>query len=276
MPRFYIISYNIIMVDTFYLEKNKNNFAEILGKYNYNFNNNDIVVGAVIGIENTGVLVDIGANISAYLPLDEISITDIKHPNEILTIGEIREFLILSSDLVRKKIIISIEKLEYLKAWEKIKQLNSENSTIYNVEFDNYNKGGMQVNLEGLKGFIPNSHLPKIFSSKFLPVKYIPIRFLEVDEKSNNLLLSSRAAFLQKQINNLELGQTVKGCVVDIKPFGVLINVLGIRSLLHISEISFKRIENLKQLFQVGDFIDVIVIYIDSKKQRVFLSSKYL
>ena len=268
MPRFYIISYNIIMVDTFYLEKSGNGLwgkTMILMIDNYDSFTYNIVQ----------YLAELKADVKVVRN-DEISITDIKHPNEILTIGEIREFLILSSDLVRKKIIISIEKLEYLKAWEKIKQLNSENSTIYNVEFDNYNKGGMQVNLEGLKGFIPNSHLPKIFSSKFLPVKYIPIRFLEVDEKSNNLLLSSRAAFLQKQINNLELGQTVKGCVVDIKPFGVLINVLGIRSLLHISEISFKRIENLKQLFQVGDFIDVIVIYIDSKKQRVFLSSKYL
>ena len=109
--------------DTFYLEKTKNNFAEILNKYNYKFNNNDIVAGTIIGIETDGVLVDIGATFAAYLPLSEISLTSINHPNEILNIGEIREFLILNSDLPNKKIIISIQKLAYIKAWEKIKQL---------------------------------------------------------------------------------------------------------------------------------------------------------
>ena len=264
------------MSSTFYLEKNKNNFAEILGKYNYDFNTNDIVAGTIVGIEDTGSIVDIGVNTTAYIPLSEISIKPISHPSEVFDLGEIREFVILSSDLLSKRVIISIKKLEYLRAWEKVKQLNNESATIYNAQFDKYNKGGMQINLEGLKGFIPNSHLPKRFSKINLSSLYVPIRFLEADQKSNNLLLSARSVFLHNQMSSLTVGETIQGCVVDIKPFGLLINIFGITSLLHISEISFKRVKDLNKLFEIGQSLDVVIIYIDFKKQRVSLSTKNL
>nr|YP_010196857.1 ribosomal protein S1 [Gracilaria cliftonii]UAD84661.1 ribosomal protein S1 [Gracilaria cliftonii] len=249
-------------------------FGAILIQYNYNLNPGDIIAGTIFHQEFEGFLVDVGVSIAGYLPLDEILLnSDNNVYNFTNLVNNTREFFILAYDKERKQLLLSIKRLDYIRAWKRIKQLESED-IILGLPIFNINKGGILTVLEGLQSFIPRSHLIIFTNYVFILKYFLPCKFLLVDEKNNKIILSHKLALLSLYSNLLKVGVFVYGQITQIKQYGIFITIYGIPALLHISEIGSKYIENIHHIFQIGNKIKVKIIHIDMKQARLSVSRR--
>ncbi|NKB18878.1 MAG: S1 RNA-binding domain-containing protein [Pseudanabaena sp. CRU_2_10] len=183
-------------------------FAALLDKYDYHFSPGDVVPGTVFSIEPRGALIDIGAKTAAYIPIQEMSINRVDAPEEVLQSNETREFFILTDENEDGQLTLSIRRIEYMRAWERVRQLQAEDATVRSGVFAT-NRGGALVRIEGLRGFIPGSHISTRKPKEELVGEDLPLKFLEVDEERNRLVLSHRRALVERKMNRLEVGEVV-------------------------------------------------------------------
>ena len=250
-------------------------FAALLDKYDYHFSPGDVVAGTVFSMEPRGALIDIGAKTAAYIPIQEMSINRVDDPTEVLQADETREFFILTDENEDGQLTLSIRRIEYMRAWERVRQLQQEDATVRSNVFAT-NRGGALVRIEGLRGFIPGSHISAREAKEDLVGEDLPLKFLEVDEERNRLVLSHRRALVERKMNGLEVGQVVVGSVRGIKPYGAFIDIGGVSGLLHISEISHDHIDTPHSVFNVNDELKVMIIDLDAERGRISLSTKQL
>ena len=250
-------------------------FAALLDKYEYHFSPGDVVAGTVFSMEPRGALIDIGAKTAAYIPIQEMSINRVDDPSEVLQADETREFFILTDENEDGQLTLSIRRIEYMRAWERVRQLQQEDATVRSNVFAT-NRGGALVRIEGLRGFIPGSHISAREAKEDLVGEDLPLKFLEVDEERNRLVLSHRRALVERKMNGLEVGQVVIGSVRGIKPYGAFIDIGGVSGLLHISEISHDHIDTPHSVFNVNDELKVMIIDLDAERGRISLSTKQL
>jgi small subunit ribosomal protein S1 len=253
----------------------RDDFAALLDRYDYHFSPGDIVPGTVFSIEPRGALIDIGAKTAAYIPIQEMSINRVENPEEILQSNETREFFILTDENEDGQLTLSIRRIEYMRAWERVRQLQSEDATVRSLVFA-INRGGALVRIEGLRGFIPGSHISTRKIKEDLVGEELPLKFLEVNEERNRLVLSHRRALVERKMNRLEVGEVVIGSVRGIKPYGAFIDIGGVSGLLHISEISHDHIDTPHSVFEVNQEIKVMIIDLDAERGRISLSTKQL
>lgn len=245
----------------------------MLLEYNYNPHLGDIVAGTIFSLESRGCLIDIGAHIAGYLPHEEISLYEktptigLKSYNQIT-----RDFFILAYQRNSQQILLSIKRLDYIRAWKRIKQLHAED-IILHAAIISINKGGVVIHIEGLQGFIPNSHLVQN-SLYYMKKKIIQCKLLIADEKNNKLILSNKRATLALAKDTVKMGLIVEGKVIAIKRYGVFIEINSIPALLHISEIGYKYIDNLDNLFKIGNHTRVKIIHIDMEQGRLSVTKK--
>nr|YP_009500397.1 ribosomal protein S1 [Gracilariopsis heteroclada]AXE43559.1 ribosomal protein S1 [Gracilariopsis heteroclada] len=251
-------------------------FGAILNHYDYSLHPGDIVAGTIFHKESRGFLVDIGAHVAGYLPIDEILLNSFnsydQYPLENF-VNDTREFFILAYDQQKQQLLLSIKRLDYIRAWKRIKQLESED-IILHLPISNFNKGGILTILEGLKSFIPKSHLISFVHDQGFVKNNIPCKLLFSDEKTNKLILSHKLAMLSIYSNVLKIGSTVYGEITQIKKYGIFISIYGIPALLHISEIGYKHIDNINCIFQIGKKIKVKIIHIDMHQGRISVSKR--
>lgn len=250
-------------------------FAALLDKYDYHFSPGDTVAGTVFSLEPRGALIDIGAKTAAYIPIQEMSINRVENPDEVLKADETREFFILTDENEDGQLTLSIRRIEYMRAWERVRQLQQEDATVRSEVFAT-NRGGALVRIEGLRGFIPGSHISTRKPKEDLVSEELPLKFLEVDEERNRLVLSHRRALVERKMNGLEVGEVVLGTVRGLKPYGAFIDIGGVSGLLHISEISHDHIDTPHSVFNVNDEIKVMIIDLDAERGRISLSTKQL
>ena len=250
-------------------------FAALLDKYDYHFSPGDIVAGTVFSLEPRGALIDIGAKTAAYIPIQEMSINRVDNPEEVLQSNETREFFILTDENEDGQLTLSIRRIEYMRAWERVRQLQAEDATVRSLVFAT-NRGGALVRIEGLRGFIPGSHISTRKPKEDLVGEELQLKFLEVDEDRNRLVLSHRRALVERKMNRLEVGEVVIGSVRGIKPYGAFIDIGGVSGLLHISEISHDHIDTPHSVFNVNDEVKVMIIDLDAERGRISLSTKQL
>nr|QCI04017.1 ribosomal protein S1 [Antithamnionella ternifolia] len=248
----------------------------ILKKYNYNLHPGDIVAGTIFNIEKKGFLVNIGDTIAGYLPIEEISLDFNNTKNTKFFTNTTREFFIVAYNTRKKQLILSIKRLEYIRAWKRIKQMHQEN-IIFNLQVENLNKGGIITYIEGLQGFIPNSHILQQKNNHINTLnKFLQCKLLITDEKNNQIILSNKSALLYISQHKFKIGEIVYGKIKKIKNYGVFIEIHNILALLHISEIGSQYINNLYQAFNIAEIIKVKIIHIDFKQGRLSLSRKNL
>lgn len=250
-------------------------FAALLDEYDYHFNPGDIVPGVVFSVEPRGALIDIGAKTAAYIPIQEMSINRVEEPSEVLQADETREFFILTDENEDGQLTLSIRRIEYMRAWERVRQLQAEDATVRSGVFAT-NRGGALVRIEGLRGFIPGSHISTRQPKEDLVAQELPLKFLEVDEERNRLVLSHRRALVERKMSGLKVGEVVVGSVRGIKPYGAFIDIGGVSGLLHISEISHDHIDTPSSVFDINDELKVMIIDLDAERGRISLSTKQL
>lgn len=106
--------------------------------------------------------------------------------------------------------------------------------------------------------------------------KFIKLKLLNVEEKSNNLILSHRRALISQASSNLIVGNIIEGIINQITPYGLFIKVGNLKGLVHISEINIKELEQISSQFKIGDTIKAVIIHVDKKQGRLSLSMKHL
>lgn len=246
------------------------NFATLLNKYKYKLNIGDITAGIIFSKEKRGFLVDIGEPIVAYLPIDEVSINKFRQTIPVLNIS--REFFILAYNKTSKQLIVSIKRLDYIRGWKRIKQIQDEDITS-NLYIEKINKGGLITSLEGIHGFIPNSHITDIKSKPKLLYDRLKCKILFINDKTNTIIFSNKRARLEELLSTIHIGQLINGIITQIQKYGLFIDIHGFTGLLHISEIGPDNLNNLK-IFYIGNILKVRIIHIDTKQGRLSVSRR--
>jgi len=250
-------------------------FAQALNQHDYGFQVGQTVRGKAFNYESEGAYIDIGGKSAAFLPASEASLKSLPDWSQAVPLQEEREFIVIRDQDAEGQVTLSIKRLETQALWERLLEMQSDQKTI-EVVVTGVNKGGVTVDVQGLRGFVPRSHLVERENLESLKGQVLPTSFLEVDPQQQKLVLSHRQASRTSQINNLEIGQLVEGKIVKIQPFGVFIDFAGGTGLLHIKQVSQQYIESLPAIFQVAEAIKAVIIDLDPSRGRVSLSTKVL
>lgn len=259
------------------MKKSQNTFKDILQKYKYELNSGDIVAGTIIHHEKCGFLVNIGTNISGYLPQEEVKTELGKNEKKhLMSLQTTRDFFLLAKNLYTQQYVLSIKRLNYIRAWKRIKQIYVED-IIFSLKIKHINKGGVIIYLEGIQGFIPKSHISEDnIKFKIDSNNKIKCKLLRVNENQNQLILSNKSANLALSKHKLKLGEIIYGKIIAIKSYGLFIKIYNINALLHNSEIILKKRLKLEQTLKIGLFIKVKIIYLNRKQGQVSVSIKNL
>jgi len=252
-------------------------FAKALDQENYQFEKGQIVRGKVFEYSTDGAYVDIGGKSAAFLPVNEISLKRISSSDlaEVLPLHEERDFLIVRDQNEEGQVTVSLKQLAVRQAWNKMTEIQEGGQSVQ-ARVTGINKGGVTVDVGGLRGFIPRSHLVERDNLESLLGQNLTTNFLEVNRETSKLVLSQRQATRSAAISQLVVGQLVEGKITGIKPFGVFIDLDGTTGLLHIKQVSQNFISSLDSLFHLGQVIKALIIDVDEGKGRISLSTRVL
>lgn len=256
-------------------------FEKLLNNYDYSFQKGDLVKGIVCSYDSAGVIVDIGAKTSAYVPVKE-AIVDKNVPlEETLKKNNEYEFLIIREEDEDGRFLLSYKKVAMAYNWRELEQLKAEDATVEGVIVSAV-KGGVLVDVKGVRGFVPSSHL-KLKSAENIVGETLELKILTMDIQQGNFILSTRKVNSDEKDENrqdlfetVEIGQIVEGEVVRITDFGAFVDIGGVDALLPLSQISWRWVDHPSDILKVGDNIKVEIIVIDKDKRRISLSLKNL
>ena len=246
------------------------------------FQQGTIVKGEIVYLEKDGAYVDIGAKCEAFLPHKELTNTPRKHKVEsLVSTGEVHEFYVLKEATESNGVLLSLKRVNLAQGWAKLEEAKKSNDTLTGTVISVV-KGGLILDMFGIKGFIPSSQLRlKAPADDNLIDTQLPVKVLEVDARKNKLILSQKlavqeekAGLREKTLQNLEIGQIVSGEVVRVTDFGAFIDLGGIDGLLPISEFSWQRVSSPQDMLKVNQKIELKVLKIDKETNRISLSLK--
>ena len=252
-------------------------FESLISQYDYKFQKGDLVKGMVCGYDSEGVIVDIGAKTSACVPEREARIDTSVSIEDTLKKGEVYEFLIIKEEDEDGRFMLSRKKVAMAYAWKELEELKEKDETLEGTVVSVV-KGGVLVEIKGVRGFVPSSHLRAKDTENIIGQK-IELKILTLDPAQNNFILSNKKVYSDTQeetkenmFSNLEVGQVVKGEVVRITDFGAFIDIGGMDGLLPLSQMSWRWVDHPSDVLKIADTINVEIIGIDHDKQRVSVS----
>jgi small subunit ribosomal protein S1 len=250
-------------------------FASALDKYDFQFDKGQVVRGKVCEYDNSGAYVDIGGKSLAFVSEKEVILRGNQTLEEALPLQEEMEFMIVRGQDEDGQVTLSRRQLEIKEAWTNIAAM-SEAGTSVQIRISGVNKGGVTGDIEGLRGFIPRSHLQNQDDMESLIGQLLTASFLEVNPDEKKLVLSQRNAMRASAMSRLAQGTLMEGRVASIKPYGVFVDLGGVSGLLHIREVSGVQIDSLTKIFAIGQSIKVAIAEIDEYRNRISLSTKVL
>jgi small subunit ribosomal protein S1 len=239
-----------------------------------------VVQGRVIEIRDDSVVVDIGHKSAGEIPKEEF----LASPEGFnLKVGDVIDVYIDVFEDDEGELVLSKDKADMLKAWDRI-SVAFQNDELVEGKIIGRVKGGLSVDI-GVKAFLPGSQVdlrPVRNLEKMLGQKY-QFKIIKFNKKRGNIVLSRRALLEQDRerlrsetLKNLETGATVRGIVKNITDYGAFIDLGGIDGLLHITDMSWGRLNSPSEILTVGDEIQVKVLSYDAGSQRVSLGLKQL
>lgn len=245
------------------------------------FDEGDLVTGTVVQIEHDEVLVDIGFKSEGVIPVRELTIRKDANPGDLVTVGETIEALVLQKEDKDGRLILSKKRAEYERAWNRVEEIFNNGGNIEG-EVIEVVKGGLILDI-GLRGFLPASlvDLRRVKNLNDFLGKRIEARVIEMDRNRNNVVLSRRVVLEEARraeraeiLEKLAPGMRLRGTVSSIVDFGAFVDLGGIDGLVHISELSWNHVNHPSEVVKVGDEIEVMVLDVDRKRERISLGYK--
>src|SRR5713226_1870085 len=240
-----------------------------------------VVKGKVVGVTSTHVMVDVGYKSEGQIPLQEFQD---RQGNVQVKVGDEMDVFFDSSEGENGAIVLSRERAESIRAWEEIEKAYREGSAIEGLILSKV-KGGFKVDVMGVPGFLPGSqvdirptrNLDKFVGQRerFAVLKYSRPRDNVV--VSRRMLLEKERDSLKKEILKvLEEGVILEGVVKNITPYGAFVDLGGIDGILHISDMSWGRINHPSEMVKVGEHVKVVVLKFDPERERISLGMKQI
>ena len=245
------------------------------------FNDGDIVEGRIVKVDRDEVLLDIGYKTEGVIPSRELSIKHDVDPNDVVSVGDEVEALVLQKEDKEGRLILSKKRAQYERAWGTIEKIKEEDGVVTGSVIEVV-KGGLILDI-GLRGFLPASlvEMRRVRDLQPYVGKEIEAKIIELDKNRNNVVLSRRAWLEQTQsevrttfLKELGKGQVRSGVVSSIVNFGAFVDLGGVDGLVHVSELSWKHIDHPSEVVEVGDEVTVEVLDVDMDRERVSLSLK--
>ena len=244
----------------------------------------EVVEGVVTSVRKHEVWVDLGANGMGVVMRREVG------HGQKLEEGQTVTTSVIDPEMDEGYALLSMRRAAKDRGWDELQKV-FEAGDIIEVEPYDANRGGLLIELEGIRGFLPVSqlsagHYPRVSGAdkdeilqklNALTKKKLRVRILDVSRKDNKLIFSEKEAMkddMQERFSELKVGDTVKGVVTGVIDFGAFVNVDGIEGLIHISEISWERVEDPRKYLKVGEEVEAKIIAID--KDRLSLSLKQM
>ena len=257
-------------------------FAELLEQSIKTLNTGDKVIGTVTGIGNTEVQVDLGTKHAGYIPYDEVSNDPSVKPEDILKVGDEIEVFVVRVNDQEGTVQLSKKKLDGMKVWDDMATYVEEKTTVEGVITEE-NKGGLVVNIKGIRVFVPASQsgVAKGGDMAGMVGKTVKLKVTEVNRARRRVIGSIRAvtseerkAAQEKIWNEIQEGAKFHGTVKSLTQYGAFVDIGGVDGMVHVSELSWNRIKNPAEVVKVGDEIDVYVISFDAEKRKISLGYK--
>lgn len=246
----------------------------------------DVVKGEVLAIDDDKqVIVGIqGTGVEGVVPLKELSTQRVDDVNEAAKVGDVLDLVVISrigSDKENGSYLLSHRRLEARKVWDDVEKEYEAGHTI-KAPVTQVVKGGLVVDA-GVRGFIPASMIDDHYVEDLNAYKgqELELKIIEIEPSENRLILSHRAvvekqreAQREEALKTLQAGDVVEGKVARLTNFGALVDLGGIDGLVHVSEISYERVEKPADVLKVGQEVTVKILSVDADRERVSLSIK--
>lgn len=244
----------------------------------------DVVEGTITSVRKHEVWIDLGAHGVGVVMRREIGHGQVMEEGQKVTTS------VVDPELEEGFALLSVKRAAKDRGWDELQRVFDAGDIIEITPYD-ANRGGLLVELEGIRGFLPVSqlaagHYPRVSGAdkdeiltklNALTNQTIRVRILDVSRKDNKLIFSEKEAVkddMQELFAKLNVGDTVTGVVTGVIDFGAFVNVNGIEGLIHISEISWERVENPRDYIKTGQEVEAKIIAID--KDRLSLSLKQM
>jgi small subunit ribosomal protein S1 len=248
----------------------------------------DVMDGVIMHLDREEILVDIGSKSEGIVPSREYSSLSPEERNA-LAVGDTILVFVVQPENQEGHAVVSIDRARQEKSWRRLQELHEANEVI-EAEVTNYNKGGLLVNLDGVRGFVPASQVTEIRggdeASKQADMARLigttlPLKVIEINRHRNRLILSERQAVQERRdvmkerlIEELSEGEVRKGRVSSICDFGAFVDIGGADGLVHLSELSWSRVRHPSEVLRVGQEVDVYVLGINAQEKKIALSIK--
>jgi small subunit ribosomal protein S1 len=256
-------------------------YEQFIGMYDQSMRNlaeGEIVKGRVVTITNNSVVIDVGYKSEGLIPVAEFFNEEGKLS---VAVGDDVEVLLEKTEDLEGHILLSYAKAARMRVWTDVENSFKEGRIIKGRVIDRI-KGGLTVDV-GVRAFLPGSlaDIKPVKNLESLKGRDLEFKVISLDRRRNNIVLS-RKAVLEKEyerkkgetLERLQEGERLKGVVKNITDYGVFVDLGGIDGLLHITDISWGRVNHPSEHFNVGDEVDVIVLKFDRESERVSLGYK--
>ncbi|MDA8653337.1 30S ribosomal protein S1 [Candidatus Actinomarina sp.] len=256
-------------------------FPDLLEKTLITFNDGDVIEGTIVRIDRNEVMVDVGYKSEGVIPSRELSVRKSVNPKDLVNEGDRIQALVLDKEDDEGRLILSVKRAIYEKAWGDIQEISDNDKSVKGTVIESV-KGGLIVDI-GVRGFLPASLIDvrRVKELTSYIGEEIEAKILELDRQRNNIVLSRKAHLEQEQsgerksfLENLEVGNIKEGKISSIVNFGAFVDIGGMDGLVHVSELSWRHVENPNEVVKVGDTVTVKVLEIDNDKERISLSIK--
>ncbi|HVS01619.1 MAG TPA: 30S ribosomal protein S1 [Thermoanaerobaculia bacterium] len=254
---------------------------ELLALYDESLRNlseGEVVTGRVIDVTSNSVVVDVGYKSEGLIPVEEFLDRD---GNVSVAVGDEVDVLLESTEDQEGHVLLSKTKADRMKVWEEIERAYRDNQPIRGRVLDRI-KGGLTVDV-GVRAFLPGSlaDIKPVKHLESMKHKELEFKVISLDRRRNNIVLS-RKAVLEKElehkkaetIDKLVEGARLPGVVKNITDYGVFVDLGGIDGLLHITDISWGRVNHPSEHFSIGEEVEVVVLKFDPETERVSLGYK--
>ncbi|MHB1457847.1 MAG: 30S ribosomal protein S1 [Armatimonadota bacterium] len=243
----------------------------------------DLVNGVVVHIDKEGVLVDVGTKSEGIIRPGELSASHVQSVDDVVSVGDRIDVIVIQAENEEGNLVLSKKRADFEKAWERVQQAHDDQRTLTAMVTDRV-KGGLVVDL-GIRGFVPGSHVGngKVKNLDRYVGQSLPLKVLEVDRERRKVVLSHRLAIeedrekqREETVEALKEGEIRAGVVRRITDYGAFVDLGGIDGLLHVSEMSWTRINHPSEVVKVGQKIHVMLLKLNLEAGRVSLGLRQI
>ena len=257
------------------------------GKHGYRSpRRGEVLDGVVVRLDREGILVDIGSKSEGIIPSHELQ--NLTGEDAQVKVGDEVLVYVVQAEDQEGRVVLSLDRAKSERGWRTL-QRYYEYGEIFEAQVVGYNKGGLIVNVAGVRGFVPASQVVElrgeagegVAESRLAQMigRTLRLKVIEINRRRNRLILSERVAIQEwraqqrdRLLKELQPGQIRRGRVSSLTDFGAFVDLGGADGLIHLSELSWERVKHPSDVLKVGDEVDVFVMSVDPESKKIALS----